>query len=107
MGKHKKIMCKVCYKEMRSDHLTRHLKQHSEKDTNNPATNIYGTNNYNTTSDVLADKEDEVESKAQTTIDEKALERSALKMNKKYDAISSASILRGMKQIESSRQRYK
>ena len=85
MGKHKKVMCKVCYKEMRSDHLTRHLKQHSEKDTNNPATNIYGTNNYNTTSDVLADKEDEVESKAQTTIDEKALEISALKINKKYE----------------------
>ena len=85
MGKHKKVMCKVCYKEMRSDHLTRHLKQHSEKDTNNPATNIYGTNNYNTTSGVLADKEDEVESKAQTTIDEKALEISALKINKKYE----------------------
>ena len=85
MGKHKKIMCMVCYKEMRSDHLTRHLKQHSEKDKNNPATNIYGTNNYNTTSDVLADKEDEVESKAQTTIDEKALERSALKINKEYE----------------------
>ena len=41
MGKNKKIMCKVCYKEMRSDNLNRHLKQHSEKDTNNPATNIY------------------------------------------------------------------
>ena len=52
---------------MRSDHLTRHLKQHSEKDTNNPATNIYGTNNYNTTSGVLADKEDEVESKTKET----------------------------------------
>ena len=85
MGKHKKIMCKVCYKEMRSDHLTRHLKQHSEKDTNNPDTNIYATNNYNTTSGVLADREDEVECQAQTTIDEKALEIAALKMNKKYE----------------------
>ena len=78
-------MCKVCYKEMRSDHLTRHLKQHSEKDTNNPDTNIYATNNYNTTSGVLADREDEVECEAQTTIDEKALEIAALKMNKKYE----------------------
>ena len=59
MGKNKKIMCKVCYKEMRSDHLNRHLKQHSEKDTNNPATNIYVTNNYNTTSGVLTEREDE------------------------------------------------
>ena len=59
MGKHKKIMCKVCYKEMRSDHLNRHLKQHSEKDTNNPGTNIYVTNNYNTTSGVSTEREDE------------------------------------------------
>ena len=59
MGRNKKIMCKVCYKEMRSDHLNRHLKQHSEKDTNNPATNIYVTNNYNTTSGVSTEREDE------------------------------------------------
>ena len=39
MGKHKKVMCKVCYNERRSNHLTRHIKQHSDKDTNNPATN--------------------------------------------------------------------
>ena len=85
MGKHKKIMCKVCYKEMRSDVLARHLKQHSEKDTNNPATNISVTKNYNTTSSVLADREDEVECELQTTIDEKALERTALKINKEYE----------------------
>ena len=85
MGRNKKIMCEVCYKEMRSDHLNRHLKQHSEKDTNNPATNISVTNNYNTTSDVLADREDEVECEPHTSIDEKALERSALKINKEYE----------------------
>ena len=56
MGKNKKVMCKVCYREMRSDNLNRHLKQHSEKDTNNPATNISMTNIYNTTSDVLAER---------------------------------------------------
>ena len=28
MGKHEKVTCKVCYKEMRSDHLIRHKKQH-------------------------------------------------------------------------------
>ena len=30
MGRHKKVMCKVCYREMRSDVLARHMKQHSE-----------------------------------------------------------------------------
>ena len=61
------------------------MKLHSEKDTNNPATNISVTKNYNTTSDVLADREDEVECEPKTTIDEKALERSALKINKEYE----------------------
>ena len=28
MTGNKKITCKVCYKEMRSDHLIRHMKQH-------------------------------------------------------------------------------
>ena len=28
MGRHKKVTCKVCSKEMRSDVLTRHMKQH-------------------------------------------------------------------------------
>merc|ERR1712030_69144 len=37
------------------------------------------------TSSVLADREDEVECELQTTIDEKALERSALKINKEYE----------------------
>ena len=29
MTGNKKVSCKVCYREMRSDHLTRHMKQHS------------------------------------------------------------------------------
>ena len=29
MTGNKKVSCKVCYKEMRSDHLTRHMKKHS------------------------------------------------------------------------------
>merc|ERR1712013_579309 len=28
MGRHKQVLCKVCYKEMRSDVLTRHMKVH-------------------------------------------------------------------------------
>ena len=78
MTGNKKVSCKVCYREMRSDHLTRHMKQHSKRNESNPVTNISVTKNYNTTSSVLADREDEVECEAQTTIDEKALERSAL-----------------------------
>ena len=38
-------MCNVCYREMRSDHLKRHMKQHSKKNESVPATNISVTNN--------------------------------------------------------------
>ena len=85
MGRHKKVMCKVCYREMRSDVLARHMKQHSKRNESNPVTNISVTKNYNTTSSVLADREDEVECEPQTTIDEKALEIAALKINKEYE----------------------
>ena len=36
----KKVMCNVCYREMRSDGLKRHMKQHSKKNESVPATNI-------------------------------------------------------------------
>ena len=85
MTGNKKVLCKVCYREMRSDHLKRHMKQHSKRNESNPVTNISVTKNYNTTSSVLADREDEVECEPHTTIDEKALERSALKINKEYE----------------------
>ena len=45
MTGNKKVSCKVCYREMRSDHLTRHMKQHSKRDESNPLTNISVTNN--------------------------------------------------------------
>ena len=70
MTGNKKVSCKVCYREMRSDHLTRHMKQHSKRNESNPVTNISVTKNYNTTSSVLADREDEVECEPHTTIDE-------------------------------------
>ena len=85
MTGNKKVSCKVCYREMRSDVLARHMKQHSKRNESNPVTNISVTKNYNTTSSVLADREDEVECEPQTTIDEKALERTALKINKEYE----------------------
>ena len=31
MGKHKQVLCNVCYKEMRSDNLTRHMKVHETR----------------------------------------------------------------------------
>ena len=85
MTGNKKVSCKVCYRQMRSDVLARHMKQHSKRNESNPVTNISVTKNYNTTSSVLADREDEVECEPQTTIDEKALERTALKINKEYE----------------------
>ena len=45
MTGNKKVLCKTCYKEMRSDNLTRHMKQHSKKNKNNPVINIPVTNN--------------------------------------------------------------
>ena len=80
-------MCKVCYREMRSDVLDRHMKQHLKKNESNPVTNISVTNNYNTISGVSTERKDEEnENKdAQTTIDEKALEIAALKINKEFE----------------------
>ena len=40
MTGNKKVLCKTCYKEMRSDNLARHMKQHFKKNENNPVTNI-------------------------------------------------------------------
>ena len=39
------MMCNVCYREMRSDHLKRHMKQHSKRNESVSATNILVTNN--------------------------------------------------------------
>ena len=59
MGRHKKVMCKVCYREMRSDVLPRHMKQHSMRNESSPVTNISVTNNYNTISGVSTERKDE------------------------------------------------
>ena len=78
MTGNKKVRCNVCYREMRSDNVKRHMKQHTKKNESNPVTNISVTNNYNTISGVSTERKDEEnENKdAQTTIDEKALETS-------------------------------
>ena len=52
-------MCKVCYKEMRSDVKTRHMEQHSKREESNFTTNTYKTNNNNTTSGDSTKRKDE------------------------------------------------
>ena len=52
-------MCNVCYREMRSDVLKRHMKQHSKRNESVPPTNISVTSNYNTTSGVSTERKDE------------------------------------------------
>ena len=59
MTGNKKVSCKVCYREMRSDVLARHMKQHSMRNESSPVTNISVTNNYNTISGVSTERKDE------------------------------------------------
>lgn len=59
MTGNKRVLCKVCYREMRSDVLARHMKQHLKKNESNPVTNISVTKNYNTTSGVSTERKDE------------------------------------------------
>ena len=59
MTGNKRVLCKVCYRDMRSDVLARHMKQHLKKNESNPVTNISVTNNYNTTPGVSTERKDE------------------------------------------------
>ena len=79
MGRHKKVLCKVCYREMRSDNITRHMKQHSKRNEGNPVTNISLTNNYNTTPGVSTQigKED-------SEINKQKLRKHLIQLENKY-----------------------
>ena len=79
MGRHKKVLCKVCYREMRSDNITRHMKQHSKRNEGNPVTSISVTNNYNTTPGVSTQigKED-------SEINKQKLRKHLIKLENKY-----------------------
>ena len=79
MTGNKKVLCKVCYREMRSDHLTRHMKQHSKRNEGNPVTSISVTNNYNTTPGVSTQigKED-------SEINKQKLRKHLIKLENKY-----------------------
>ena len=50
MVRNKQVVCPVCYREMRSDVLKRHMKQHSKRNESVPATNILVTNDPSTVS---------------------------------------------------------
>ena len=54
MTGNKKVFCKACYKELKSDHLTRHTKQHSKKIESYPVTNTSVTNNVNNTKSIVS-----------------------------------------------------
>ena len=64
---------------MRSDNITRHMKQHSKRNEGNPVTNISLTNNYNTTPGVSTQigKED-------SEINKQKLRKHLIKLENKY-----------------------
>ena len=79
MGKNKQVICKVCYKEMRSDVLTRHMKQHEKRNEDNPDTNISLKNNiYTSTHDSTHIK------KVKSEINDEELRKHLIKMENDY-----------------------
>ena len=96
MGKHKKAACQICFKHMRSDNLKIHEKIHVK----------YSNETSQSTEDMcrvlileivdkvvgpeevisgMKQKHEVVECEAQTTIDEEALEQSALKIQREFE----------------------
>ena len=86
MTGNKKVLCKVCYREMRSDNLTRHMKQHSKRNEGNPVTSISVTNNYNSTSGVSTQRkyeENEIKDE-KSEINKEELRKHLIKIEKEY-----------------------
>ena len=86
MTGNKRVSCKVCYREMRSDHLTRHMKQHSKRNESNPVTSISVTNNYNSTSGVSTERkyeENEIKNE-KSEINKEELRKHLIKIEKEY-----------------------
>ena len=74
-------MCSVCYREMRSDNLPRHLKQHEKINEDNPDTITYATNNvYNSTLPI--DSTQKIEMKSE--INDEELRKHLIKMENDY-----------------------
>ena len=86
MTGNKRVSCKVCYREMRSDHLTRHMKQHSKRNESNPVISISVTNNYNSTSGVSTERkyeENEIKDE-KSEINKEELRKHLIKIEKEY-----------------------
>ena len=86
MTGNKRVSCKVCYREMRSDHLTRHMKQHSKRNESNPVTSISVTTNYNTASGVSTERkyeENEIKDE-KSEINKEELRKHLMKIEKEY-----------------------
>ena len=74
MTGNRKVLCKLCYREMRSDNLTRHMKQHSKRNESTPV-----TNNYNTTHGVSTERKD-----AENKIKDEELKMYLIKIGNEY-----------------------
>ena len=98
MGKHKQAACQICFNFMRSDHLKDHMKVHQKYSSTNKTPqseeDICRDLVLEIVDKIVKTKEEssgikrkleEVEYEAQTTFDEEALEKSALKINKQYE----------------------
>ena len=71
---------------MRSDHLTRHMKQHSKRNESNPVISISVTNNYNSTSGVSTERkyeENEIKDE-KSEINKEELRKHLIKIEKEY-----------------------
>ena len=97
MGKHKQVECQICLKSIRSDTLKRHRKVHDKfklaitLQTNEEMCRDLVHEIVNNVFEPQEEcsrikrKHEEVEFEATTTIDEEALRKSALKINKEYE----------------------
>ena len=98
MGKNKQVACQICFKFMRSNNVKGHMKVHlkySPTDKNHQSTEDMCRDLLLEVLNKVVDpkeeltrmkrKHEEAECEEQTTIDEKALEISALKINKEYE----------------------
>ena len=78
-------MCNVCYREMRSDILKRHMKQHSKKNESVPATNILVTNNIYNNPPSVSTSDPIKKSNEKSMINKEELENILLINNHKYE----------------------
>ena len=81
MGKHKQVMCKVCYRVMRSDNIKGHTKQHEKRSESNLDTITYATNNIcNSTQPI--DAAQKIEMKSEINVEE--LREQLIMLGKEY-----------------------